>query len=95
MRNAVIYSVRSCQNALNWIARYISQPVVAARVAVGELFVIDAKQVQDRGLKIVDMDRILGYVEAKIVGSPMNMTMFDATAGQPYTEGVWMMVATV
>ena len=84
-----------CQNALNRIAGYISQSVVAARMAVRELLVIDAKQVQNRCLEIVDMDRILGYVEPKIVGSSVNITAFDATAGKPYAKSIGMMVATV
>lgn len=84
-----------CQNALNEIARDVRQPVVAACVAVRELFVIDAQQVQDCGLEIVDMDWILGNVEAKIIGRSMSVTGFDAATGQPYTKSLRMMVATV
>ena len=46
----------------------VGQAEVAAGEAVGERLVVEAEQVQDRGLEIVDVDRVLGDVEAEVVG---------------------------
>ena len=47
---------------------YIRQPEPPTLAFEGELFVIDAQQVQQRSLEIVDVYRIFGDVVAKIVG---------------------------
>ena len=46
----------------------VGQAEVAAGVAVGEPLVVQAEQVQDRRLQVVDVDRVLGDVEAEVVG---------------------------
>jgi len=38
----------------------IGEPLLAASEAVGELFVIEAKQVEDGGVKVVDGDGVTG-----------------------------------
>ena len=47
---------------------HVGQAEVAAGVAEGEAFVVEAEQVQDRGLQVVDVDRVLDDVEAEVVG---------------------------
>ena len=39
---------------------HIGQPEVAALEAVGQLRVIEAEQVQNRRVQVVDVDRVLG-----------------------------------
>ena len=51
------------------VAGDVGQAEVAAGVAVGEAFVVEAEQVQDRGLQVVDVDRVLDDVEAEVVGA--------------------------
>ncbi len=46
----------------------VGQAEVAALEPVGQLRVVDAEQVQDRGLEVVDVDRVLGDVVAEVVG---------------------------
>ena len=46
----------------------VGEPEVAARVAVGEPGVVEAHQVQDRGVEVVDVDGILGGAVAVVVG---------------------------
>ena len=50
------------------IAGDIGQAEVAAVVAEGEPFVIQAQQVKDRGVKIVMRDAVLDGVHAELVG---------------------------
>ena len=59
--------------SLHHLARHIGQAVVAARVAVGEPLVVDAEQVQDRGLQIVDVDGVLDDVVAEVVGAAVDV----------------------
>ena len=44
------------------------QPFVAAVVREGQLLVIEAQQVQDRGVDVVDVGLVLDGVQADLVG---------------------------
>ena len=62
---------------------------------VGQPLVIQAKQVQDRGVKIVDMNLVFDCSEAEVVGSAMDCSTFDAAAGKPHREAERIVVASV
>jgi hypothetical protein len=47
----------------------IGEAEVAALIAVCQPFVVEAEQVEDSGLKVVNMDGVLHHVETEIVGS--------------------------
>ena len=53
---------------LDDLPMHVGQPEVAAGVVEGELLVVEAEQVQDRRLEVVDVDGVLGDVEAQVVG---------------------------
>ena len=46
---------------MSWItcAVDVGEPEIAAGVAVGELLVVEAEQVQDRRVQVVDVDLVL------------------------------------
>ena len=46
----------------------VGQPEVAALEAEGQLGVVEAEQVQDRRLQVVDVDAVLDRREAELVG---------------------------
>ena len=46
----------------------VGQAEVAALEAEGEPLVVEAEQVQDRGLQVVDVDLVLDGAEAELVG---------------------------
>src|SRR5262249_30076713 len=73
----------------------VSEPEVAARVTVGEGFVVEAEEVEDRGVQVVDVDGVLDGLEAEFVGGAMDMAPLDAAAGQPHGKGVVVVVAAV
>ena len=73
----------------------VGEAEVAALEAVGELRVVEAQQVQQRGVQIVDVDAVFDDVEAEVVGSAEREARLDAAAGHPIGEGVGMMVAAV
>jgi len=58
----------SGEHFLDDFAVHVRQAEVAAHVPVSEPRVIEAKAVEDRRLKIMDVDRIFYDIETKIVG---------------------------
>src|SRR4051812_43755666 len=52
----------------HYVAMDVRQPEVAAAEAVREAFVVEAEQVQDGGVQIVDRADVLGGVHADLVG---------------------------
>src|SRR5437868_13614483 len=77
------------------MAVYIRQAEVAAAVAVGELFVVDARLVEDSGPEVVDGADLVYGVVAEVVGGAVDRAAFDAAACQPDTEAVGVVVAAV
>jgi hypothetical protein len=71
----------------------IGEAEVAAGVAIGEPLVVEAEQVEDRGVEVVDMDLVFHGREAGLVGRAMNVAAADAAAGQPHAEAVMVVVA--
>ena len=76
----------------------IGKPEAAALIEIIEPFVIDAEEVEDRGLKIVNVDRAgregafvgieriaigIGDVVAIIVGTAIGDSGLNAAPGQP------------
>ena len=68
---------------------------VEAEVTEGEAFVVDAKELENGGLEVVDVDRVFGDVEAEVVGLAEGDAGLDAAAGHPHGEGLGVVVATV
>ena len=73
----------------------VGQTKVAARVPVSESSMIEAHQVQNRGVQIVNMYSILDGAKAKLVGSAKGEAPFHASSGQPHREPVVIVVSAV
>src|ERR1700733_1467171 len=71
------------------------QTLVEPLVAVAEPFVIETQQVQDRGMELVDVDRVFDDVVGEIVGLAVDRAGSRAAAGHPHGEAAGMMVAAV
>ena len=74
---------------------HVGQPVVAAAEAVGELFVVEAQEVQDGGVEVVDVDLVLQRVPAEFVGGSVDHAAADAPARHPHREAERMVLAAV
>ena len=61
-----VYASR--QQLRHHLAMHVGQPEIAALETVGQLGVIEAEQVQQRGVQVVDVNAILDDVEAELVG---------------------------
>src|SRR5512135_2800674 len=73
----------------------VGQAVVATFVRVGDPTVVEAKGVQQGGLKIVDGDGVLNGRVTEVVGRAVDVTGLETAAGQPEGEAVAVMVAAV
>lgn len=47
---------------------YVGQPEITACVAIGQAFMIQAHEIQNRRVKVMDMDFVLGGVVTVIIG---------------------------
>ena len=74
---------------------HVGEPIVAALGAVGEFCVVKAKQVEQRGVEIVDVHRIGNGVESEIVGCTVHVAPLDAASGQPHRKGAVVVIAAV
>src|SRR5207237_269724 len=72
------------KNVLDHLAVDVGQPEVAAGMAIRQLLVIEPEQMQDGGLHVVDVDRLVGDVEAEIVGRPVGQPRPHPAAGEPH-----------
>ncbi len=66
-RSPKILPRSSRQNLLYDVASDVGQPVIAAGVAVGEAFVIEAQEVQHGGVQVVGVDGSFGGQDAVFV----------------------------
>jgi hypothetical protein len=72
---------------------HIRQSALNAVVVKRQTLVINAEQVQNGGVEIVNIDRILGSLPADVVGRSVRDAALQARAGQANGEGVWIVVA--
>ena len=72
-----------------------SKFLIKTLILVREASVLNAKQVEKRGLQIADMHWIFHDVVAEIVGFPVGDAAFDASAGQPKTEAARVVIAAI
>jgi hypothetical protein len=70
----------------------ISETELAALVAEGEAFVIDAEEVEESGVEVVNMDGVFGDGVAEFVALSVNVTGFGAAAGHPHGVGFLVVI---
>ena len=87
--------VRLCQDILDDLAVHISQAEIASLMPECQLLVINAQAMQDRGIKIMDMNRILGHVIAKIIGLAINDSRLNTATRHPLGVTTGVMIASV
>ena len=66
---------------MHHLAGDVREPVVTAAVAVREPLVIEAHQVQNRGVQVVNVNRILDCLEAEVVRRAVRDPALDTTSG--------------
>jgi hypothetical protein len=86
----VSFVVISCQKfrvsgkqVLDDISVDIGETVAATLKAEGQFCVVDAQAVEQCGMQVVDVDRVLGDVIAVVIGAAVSLSAFDTAASQP------------
>lgn len=51
------------------VAVHVGEAEAAAAIMIGQFLVVDAQEVEDRGLEIMHVDRVFDGLEAEIIGS--------------------------
>src|SRR5258708_6074656 len=74
-------------------AGHIGEPIIAALETIGERLVIQAKEMEQCRVKVVDVHRIFGDGHSEVVGFAVNGSTLHAAAGHPEAEGRWLMIA--
>src|SRR5262245_15537054 len=69
---------RSRQNVLDDLATNAGESIIEALVEVRQPRMIQAHQVQNRGMKVRDMTALLHRIEAEFVGGADRLAAFDA-----------------
>ena len=70
------------------------QTEIESTEAEGQLSVINAQAVQNRGLHVVDMDGVFNDVKAEFIGLAVRDPGSNAASGQPHGEGLWMVISS-
>ena len=78
---------------MNHVAVDVGEASLEAVVIKGQPLVVQAKQVQDRGVQIVDGGDVLLRLPAKQIRCTVCVTALDASAGKPSGEAVGIVVA--
>ena len=60
-----------------------------------ESFVVHTEQIQDRGVKVPDVQRVFHDIIGEVVGFSVDRSAFRTTTGHPHAEASGMMVTPV
>src|SRR6056297_3306884 len=71
----------------------IGEAEVATGKAIGQLLVIESKQVEHRRVKIMDVNRIGCHGEPEIVCLSVGLSPLHSTAGHPDGESIDVVIA--
>ena len=72
---------------------HIRETLIAATVAEGELFVVDAHLMQQRGVDVVDAHGVAGDGIAEVIGLAEGYAVFESTTSHEDGVTVHMMIA--
>ena len=73
----------------------IRQTKITPGITVCEFLVIEPEHLQNRGVQIVNVNRVFNRLETKIVGGAVDVSAFNAAAGHPHGKAVMVVIAAV
>src|SRR5436190_4426047 len=84
----------SCEGRGDHASARNRRPLVASVVRIGELFVVEPEQMQDRGVNVVHVARRVDGLHADLVGRSNHLTALDAAARHPHRETPRIVIAS-
>ena len=88
-------SKRLEQDRFNDVSGDVRESIVAATMAVGKLLMVQAHQVQDRSVQVVDMNFVLHGAKSEVIGCPVSCSTSHTSTCHPDGEAPRVMVSTV
>ena len=82
-------------NFLNHFARHIRQSKIATRVTIGQSFVVDSHQMQNRGMQIMNVNAIVNGAESKFISFTIRLAAFYTASCEPRCESIMIVIAAV
>src|SRR6266851_5847220 len=76
------------------LPRDIRQTEVATAGAIGKFRVVDAHEVEDGGVDVMDVHRLVHHLPPEVIGRSIGHAALDASAGEPHAEAVRVVVTT-
>lgn len=67
----------------------------ASLVVIKKLGMVETHEVEDGGVKVVDVDSVFDGVHAEIVGLADDLAAFRTASGQPHGKAVGIVIAAV
>ena len=77
------------------ISRHVGQPLIPTIVAESQALVIEAEQMKDRRVDVVDVRLVLGGAQAHGVRRADDLPAFHSAAREPHAEAVRIVVTTI
>ena len=84
----------SGQDVAHYVSVYVGQAEIATGIAIGKSFVVEAEQVQNGCVQIVNVNAVLHRFGAEFVGTPERQAAANTASGHPKGKGVGVMAAT-
>ena len=73
----------------------VSQAEMPSLELIGQFFMIDAETMKERGLQVMDVDRIFYNIVAVVVGLAINDPSLHAASSQPHRKATRMMISSI
>ena len=83
------------QNFPHHSSMHVRQAEVAAAVTVGEAGVVEAEEVEEGGVEVMDVDFVFDRFVAELVGVAEGLAPLYPAAGQPHGEAAAVVVAAL
>ena len=84
----------SGDDLVDYFARHVCQSEATTVVLVSQFFMIQAEQVQDGGVQIVEVNFVFSRLESDFVLRAVVDAAFNTAAGHPRAEAVRVMVSS-
>ena len=72
---------------------YVRQSKLTTLESIRQLLVVDAEQVKNRGMEIMDVNPVLSDVVTEVVSDSITHPGLNAAPCHPDAETIWMVVA--
>ena len=90
---ALLRAVRSRNQIMDHVAMNVGEAIVTPRIAVGELLVVEAHEVKNGRVEVVDAGGVFFSFGAEVVTGAVTMAFFDAGPGEEASKGIGVVVA--